>query len=209
MHSCKTDSFWSPNPSTSIIFSRFFWIFWREFGNKPRFPCVVILKLMKTNKMRHNLVNLGGSAHALAIQIMGNSADGADAVQDALTTVLEKPDAYQAAKGPLKPWFMHMVRNRCIDLLRRRRPSSAEVEQLVDPAAGPEKTAEIADRDRALKQALASLDADQRQIVVLRDYMELSYGEIADVLDIAPGTVMSRLHRARVALGAAYRKHND
>ncbi len=164
---------------------------------------------MKTNEMRHELENLGGGAHALAIQIMGNSADAADAVQDALTTVLEKPDAYQAAKGPLKPWFMRMVRNRCIDLLRRRRPSSAEVELLVDPAAGPEKEADLADRDRALKQALASLDPDQRQIVVLRDYMDLSYGEIADVLDIAPGTVMSRLHRARGALGEAYRKHND
>ena len=69
--------------------------------------------------------------------------------------------------------------------------------------------AELSDRDRVLKLALASLKPDQRQIVVLRDYMDLSYGEIADVLDIAPGTVMSRLHRARVDLGKAYRKYDD
>ena len=164
---------------------------------------------MKTNEMRHELIHLGGGAHALAIQIMGNSDDAADAVQDALTTVLEKPHVYQAAKGPLRPWFMRLVRNRCVDLLRRRRHSGTDVENLVDQAAGPEKAAEIADRDRVLKQALASLEPVQRQIVVLRDYMDLSYGEIAVVLDIAPGTVMSRLHRARIALGETYRKYDD
>jgi len=164
---------------------------------------------MKTTEMRNELIQLGGGAHALAIQIMGNSHDAADAVQDALTRALEKPAAYQAAKGPLKPWFMRLVRNRCIDLMRRRRPSGVAIETLADPGKGPEKAAEAADRDRVLKRALASLDPDQRQIVVLRDYMDLSYAEIADVLDIAAGTVMSRLHRARTSLGLAYRKYDD
>lgn len=164
--------------------------------------------LMKINEMRHELVLLAGGAHALAIQIMGNADDAADAVHDALTRVLEKPDAYRAEKGPLKPWFMRMVRNRCIDLLRRRRSSGNQVEDLPDPAVGPEKAAEIGDRDRDLRLALASLAPDQRQIIVLRDYMDLSYSEMAGVLDIAPGTVMSRLHRSRVALGEAYRKQH-
>jgi len=164
---------------------------------------------MKMTEMRQELIHLGGGAHALAIQIMGNSADAADAVQDALTAVLEKPNSYQATKGPLRPWFMRLVRNRCVDQLRRRRPSSTDIEDIADPAIGPEKAAEIADRDRVLKLALASLEPVQRQIVVLRDYMDLSYGEIAVVLDIAPGTVMSRLHRARIALGEAYRNYDD
>jgi RNA polymerase sigma-70 factor (ECF subfamily) len=43
--------------------------------------------------------------------------------------------------------------------------------------------------------------------VVLRDYLDLSYAEIADVLDIAPGTVMSRLHRARMALKEALKSY--
>lgn len=164
---------------------------------------------MKTTEMRHELIQLGGGAHALAIQIMGNSDDAADAVQDALATVLERPDAYRVDKGPLKPWFMRLVRNRCIDLLRRRRPSGEPDGEVADPAEGPERAAERADRDRVLKMALATLEPDQRQIVVLRDYMDLSYKEIANVLDIAPGTVMSRLHRSRVALGEAYRKYDD
>ncbi len=160
-------------------------------------------------QMRHELVELGGGAHALAIQIMGNADDAADAVQDALTTALERPGAYQSAKGPLRPWFLRVVRNRCIDLLRHRKPGGTPVDELIDPAAGPEKAAENADVTRLLQLALTAIHPDQRQIVVLRDYLDLPYAQIATVLDIAPGTVMSRLHRARVALAKAYREIDE
>ena len=155
---------------------------------------------MNNNEMKHELVTLGGGAHALASHILGNSEDAADAVQDAFATVLSKPLAYDNSKGPLKPWFMRVVRNRCLDLLRRRRPEDTPVDSLVDGNATPEQAAEIEDRDRGIRGALAVISNEQRQIVILRDHLDLSYSEIADVLDVAPGTVMSRLHRARLAL---------
>jgi RNA polymerase sigma-70 factor (ECF subfamily) len=164
---------------------------------------------MKTDEMRDELVHLGGGAHALALQILGNTDDAADAVQDALTTALGKTDAYRPDKGPLKPWFLRLVRNRCIDLLRRRKRTTDGVEEIADPASGPQAAAEMADRDRILKQALGLLTSDQRQLIVLRDYMDLSYADLADVLGIAPGTVMSRLHRARVALAKSYREYDE
>ncbi len=155
---------------------------------------------MNTNDMRHELVNLGGGDHALAIQILGNPDDAADAVHDALATVLGKPGAYNQNKGPLKPWFLRVVRNRCLDQLRRRRPNNHAVEELVDTGDTPEQALQIAQRDDGLERALASISVDQRQIIVLRDYLDLPYAEIASVLRIAQGTVMSRLHRARMAL---------
>lgn len=155
---------------------------------------------MKTNDMRHELLGLCGGAHALAIQILGNPDDAADAVQDALATALEKPAAYDDGRGPLKPWFLRVVRNRCFDQLRRRRPNDLPVEELVDTRKTPEQALQIAQQDAELKRALTAITADQRQIIVLRDYLDLSYAEIADVLRIARGTVMSRLHRARLAL---------
>ena len=155
---------------------------------------------MNIKEMKHELVTLGGGAHALASNMLGNPDDASDAVQDAFTAVLGKPLAYDAQKGPLKPWFLRIVRNRCLDLLRGRRPAGIPVDELADKGATPEQAAELDDRDRELKLALAAITNEQRQIVILRDHLDLSYAEIADVLDIVPGTVMSRLHRARLAL---------
>jgi len=157
--------------------------------------------------MQQQLVQLGNGAHALAIQMLGNTDDAADAVHDAFIKVLGKPGAYDAQKGSLKSWFLCVVRNRCIDLIRQKRPGAVEVGQLVDSGAGPESLLEISQRDQALRLALTKLSTSQRQIVVLRDYMDLSYAEIAAVLDIASGTVMSRLHRARLALKEELTRH--
>ena len=150
--------------------------------------------------MRQELAHLGNGAHALAIQILGNSDDAADAVHDAFATALERPSAYDSGRGELRPWFLRVVRNRCIDLLRKRRPAGVAVDELPDPGASPDRQVEKRQAGERLQAALAQLTPGQRQIVVLRDYLDLSYAEIAAVLDVAPGTVMSRLHRARMAL---------
>lgn len=155
---------------------------------------------MKIHDMRQQLVQLGNGAHALAIQMLGNADDATDAVHDAYVKVLKQPEAYNANTGPLTPWFLRVVRNRCIDLIRRRRPGDTDVAELSDPGPGPEGLLETVQRDRQLHYALSGLSTGQREIIVLRDYMDLSYAEIADILGIAPGTVMSRLHRARLAL---------
>lgn len=158
--------------------------------------------------MKQQLVQLGNGAHAMATQILGNSDDAADAVHDAFAKVLRAPEAYDSANGALKPWFLRVVRNRCIDLIRRRRPADDIVDELSDQAPGPDAVLEIAQRDRVLQQALRSLSSGQREIIVLRDYMDLSYAEIAEVQEIAQGTVMSRLHRARMALKEELTRHD-
>lgn len=155
---------------------------------------------MKKNDMRQQIAQLGNGAHALAIQMLGNPDDAADAVHDAYVKVFRKPGAYNANNGPLTPWFLRVVRNHCIDLIRRRRPTGTDVEELVDPGPGPDVLLTMSQRDQELQRALTKLSVAQRQIIVLRDYMDLRYADIADVLEIAPGTVMSRLHRARLAL---------
>ena len=155
---------------------------------------------MKNHEMRQQLVQLGNGAHALAIQMLGNADDATDAVHDAFVKALKQPDAYDARTGPLTPWFLRVVRNHCIDMIRRRRRGDVDVDDLSDPGPGPEALLETAQLDQALQQALSRLSSEQREMIVLRDYMDLSYAEISDVLLIAPGTVMSRLHRARMAL---------
>ena len=82
-------------------------------------------------------------------------------------------------------------------------------EALVANGDGPEAALEALQRDRGLERALAELTAEHRQIIVLRDYLDLAYADIAAVLDIAPGTVMSRLHRARLALRERLEQTNE
>ena len=150
--------------------------------------------------MQQQLAQLGSGAHALATQILGNADDAADAVHDAFATVLAKPEAYDRSKGPLKPWFLRVVRNRCIDMQRRTKRLDDRIEEIQDSRPGPEARAEAEEDSRRIQAALAAMKADAREIIILRDYLELSYAEVADVLGIASGTVMSRLHRARLAL---------
>ena len=164
---------------------------------------------MKNQTMQQQLVQLGNGAHALATQMLGNVDDAADAVHDAFVKVLGKPGAYNAKAGPLTPWFMRVVRNHCIDLIRRRRPGTDDTAELTDPGQNPELSLQTVQRDQELQQALTTLSDTQRQIIVLRDYMDLSYAEIAEVLDIAQGTVMSRLHRARMALKEELTRHEQ
>ena len=57
--------------------------------------------------------------------------------------------------------------------------------------------------------ALATLPGDKREVIVLRDYLDLSYAEIAGVLGVAQGTVMSRIHRARLALKEALGSYDE
>lgn len=153
--------------------------------------------------IKNELAGLGSGAHALAIQILGSSEEAADAVHDAFAKVLARPDSFNQRRGPLKPWFLRVVRNQCLDLLRRRRSTDPMIDDLPDPGPTPDRRLEIEQRDAQLRSALAGLAAEQREILVLRDYLDLSYAEIAAVLEIAPGTVMSRLHRARLALKEA------
>ena len=159
--------------------------------------------------MRQELAQLGGGAHALAIQILGNVDDAADAVHDSFASVLSRPEAYDQQKGPLKPWFLLVVRNRCLDMIRRRRGDAVPVEQLADPSPNPEERAASEQRSAMIAAALATLPGDKREVIVLRDYLDLSYAEIADVLGVAQGTVMSRIHRARLALKEALGSYDE
>ena len=158
---------------------------------------------MDIQDVRQELAQLGGGAHALATQLLGNADDAADAVHDAFTTVLARPSVFDADKGPLQPWFLRVVRNRCIDMIRRRRFSDTDVNEIVAATPSPEEALYIDQRSQAIRRALAAIPNDKREAIILRDYLDLSYAEIAKVLDIAPGTVMSRIHRSRLALKEA------
>jgi len=147
-------------------------------------------------------------AYLLALQLMRNPDDAMDVAQDAMLRFFSTLDRIDKGR-PVRPWLYAIVRNRARDLMRRRQvrrhdPIAADDPEggveLVSAAPRPDADAERAELQRRVWSALARLSEGHREILVLRDYQDLSYEEIATVLKIPMGTVMSRLHRARKAL---------
>lgn len=109
-----------------------------------------------------------------------------------------RPDAL------FKTWLFRIARNLAFDLLRRhKRVEFVALEEdadIADPAPGPDAALETAQRLRMLEAALLRLPVEHREILLLREIEEMSYEEIAVVLDLNPGTVKSRIARARATL---------
>ena len=145
-------------------------------------------------------------AYLLGLQLTGSREDALDVAQDALLRFFATLDRFQEER-PVRPYLLRIVRNRVMDLWRRRRLRRAESlddgelpRQIVDERPGPEETASRAELRRRVWRAVSALPPAKREILVLRDYHDLAYAEIAKVLAIPIGTVMSRLHAARKAL---------
>ena len=108
--------------------------------------------------------------------------------------------------GDARAWFLTTVRHAFYDWRKRNRPAEvvaddAALELAEDPAAVDPEQAALRNADsRALAEAVAQLPLDFREVLILREFEDLSYKEIARIADIPIGTVMSRLARARALL---------
>jgi RNA polymerase sigma-70 factor, ECF subfamily len=150
--------------------------------------------------------------HGLCRRLCGNEADAEDATQEALLAVVRGLPRFDG-RSSFTTWVHRVTTNACLDELRRRARRPTVVRRL-DAATGdhddrtraldpPDPTPGVDERapDRmAIDDALAALPEDFRVAVVLRDHLGLDYAEIAAVLDLAPGTVRSRIARGRARL---------
>jgi len=147
---------------------------------------------------------LSQNAYALAYQLLGRQEDAMDVLQDAATVALSHTGAPDRHTSDFKPWFFKVVRNKALDQLRRQQRFHHEaVEQhvIVDASVSdPEICLENLQLKDKIHNALMKLTMEQREIVLLKDFHGFNYMQIAEVLDIPKGSVMSRLHRARLVL---------
>jgi RNA polymerase sigma-70 factor (ECF subfamily) len=145
------------------------------------------------------------AAYNLGRWLLGNEHDAADAVHDAFVRAVRSAHTY--AGGNARAWWLAIVRNCCLARLASRKregqqrhlsvvqaePPATDINDVEANAAAEQQRSQIGARLRALPPEF-------REVLVLREIEDLSYREIADVLGVPIGTVMSRLARGRALL---------
>lgn len=147
----------------------------------------------------------------LTLRYVSNPEDAADLTQEAFLRAYRSLDSFRG-DSRFSVWLYRLATNVCIDLLRSRGRGTVtsltvenedeEPEELdvADERFEPQKELERLELQRAVREGLKTLTEDARTIVVLRELEGLSYAEIGEQLGLEPGTVKSRLFRARKAL---------
>jgi RNA polymerase sigma-70 factor (ECF subfamily) len=145
------------------------------------------------------------SAFNLACWLTRNRNDAQDVVQEAAMRAFKYFSGFHGSDG--RVWLLRIVRNTFYTWCRDNGPASEtafdETLHSLDGHADPEALLIQQDCDRVLQGALAALPLEFREVVVLRELEELSYKEIAAIVGIPIGTVMSRLGRGRKLLSAS------
>ena len=147
------------------------------------------------------------AVYATCLRMLRDPQLAEDATQDAFVRAWSAIDSFRG--GIVRPWLLRIATTRTYDVLRSRarRPaqsldaqpfeSEPEWSTQVQPAENPEQFSTRGELSDLLQEALASLPEDQRLAIVLSDVQGYGYDEIAQVMDIAVGTVKSRISRGR------------
>jgi len=143
-----------------------------------------------------------------AYLMLGEPQEAEDALQEVFLRVHSSQSSFQPSKGAFTTWLHRITVNYCINQKRKRRLRFLSIAQ-VRPGQMPSQPSPESrlDPEDAVVRAMRGLSDKLRAVVVLRYYWDMSYGEIAQTLDVPLGTVKSRLNAAltalRVKLGAS------
>ncbi|MEU9397460.1 sigma-70 family RNA polymerase sigma factor [Streptomyces sp. NPDC048324] len=142
----------------------------------------------------------------LATSLLGNRAEAEDAVQDAFLSAWRRLPEFQG-RSAFGTWMYRIVTNRCLNVLRARKPvtplEAAGDLPAAEHTASPARITEARDAVRELREALGGLSPEQRACWVLRELDGRSYEFIADTVGISQDAVRARVFRARRCLTQA------
>jgi RNA polymerase sigma-70 factor (ECF subfamily) len=151
-------------------------------------------------------------AYYAALGLMGSPDDALDLSQEAFVRAFRARKTLDPAR-PFYPWLYQILRRLCFNMVRDRRTRRERLGDarswLVDQSETrhesmhPRRAYEADEARRRIHEALESLSENDREVLVLKEFEGLRYREIADLVGIPIGTVMSRLYTARRRLAAA------
>ena len=143
--------------------------------------------------------------YTLALRMLNVPADAEDAAQEAFLSAWKALPRFRM-DAKFSTWLYRLTVNAATDVLRRRRKEPDSLDdaerpvQAADRTDTPEEAAQRAERRTMVRRAIGALSENHRQILLLREVTGLSYEEIGAALELSPGTVRSRLARARKEL---------
>ena len=141
----------------------------------------------------------------LCFRMLGNPEDAEDAAQETFWRAFQGLSRYDP-KRSFGTWLLSIAAHYCIDRLRKKRLNLLSLESLLpeddapDPAPGPENQTDQKQGQAAVQELLANLGKEERAMIVMRYWYDMSYEEIGRALSCSVSAVKSRLHRARRTL---------
>jgi RNA polymerase sigma-70 factor, ECF subfamily len=146
-----------------------------------------------------------GMAYAIAMRVLNDRAQAEDVMQDVFFQIWQNPEAFVWERGSLGPWLAVVVRNRSIDVIRRRRPTEP-VEELM--LAGSTDVALDVERETLLERVrgvVKGLPAEQRESLEMAFFGGMTHAEIAEQKGEPLGTVKTRIRMALISLRKAFK----
>ena len=157
----------------------------------------------------------------ITYRMLGNRAEAEDVAQEVFITVFKQIENFRG-DSKFSTWLYRVTVNHCKNrikyLSRRHSRDQDELDETSQQqnsavngapvrAKNPDKALESMQMEQLLQEAIASLDDEQRAVVILRDVEDLSIEEICEITGLPDGTVKSRLHRARLVLRKKMQRH--
>jgi RNA polymerase sigma-70 factor (ECF subfamily) len=141
--------------------------------------------------------------YRLALYLLRSEEEARDAAADVFLKIYARPEILP--REVTRSWLMKVTNNHCHDVLRKKSLFKRLLPKIyarvtAGPGPTPEQAVLEADEQSGVRQAVARLPDQDRAIIFLRYYQQLSYEEIGAILDMPGATVGTRLHRARERL---------
>jgi RNA polymerase sigma factor (sigma-70 family) len=169
----------------------------------------IAIKRAAINNKRHGLSLVADQYHAEMTRrarfIMRDEAEAYDIVQEVFIRAMSEPRLFEP-EFRIRAWLYRVTTNLCFNTVRNRKRRGVLLETIQIPTSiAPNQIEKLLAEEQTttVTIALRTLNAIHQEVLVLRFYMDLSYVEIAQRLEICVGTVMSRLSRAKIKLNEA------
>jgi RNA polymerase sigma-70 factor, ECF subfamily len=161
-------------------------------------------KIVELTSFEETMLPHLDAAHNLARWLLRNEQDAQDVVQEAYLRAFKSFDGFHGSNGGA--WLLTIVRNTSYTFLKKNKavdlttPFDDEIHAIGHEPASPATILEHVEDTELMRNAIDKLPAEFQEILILRHQEGLTYKEISDIAQLAPGTVMSRLARARAKL---------